>query len=89
MFPLVTRSSRKLTLFNLIGTMLDKNERVSRLIHQTFKNFIGNDLIVDIWSNDGIGTGSLKDIFSQLFSLAMKKHRTVANFGHWNQGVCQ
>lgn len=83
MLPLISRSSRKSTLFNLTRTLLDRNDRFSKLVQQGFRSFIGNDLNVEFWPDDWMGNGNLKDILPRVHALAKYKHRFVANFGHW------
>lgn len=47
---------------------------------------IGNGINVDFWRDDWTGFGSLKEVFSRIFALAVIKQGPVATFGSWNQG---
>lgn len=84
---LFNKSTRKSFLFNLGGSLLGKSHLVVVLVLQGFRMVVGNDLNVDFWTDDWIGTVSLKEAFPIIFALARIKHGSVVKFRSWNQEI--
>lgn len=85
--PIVNSSSRKSLLVNFIGSLLNRNDKVSSLVQQGFKTIIGNGLNSDFWSDDWIRRGVLKEVFPRIYELIVVQQGFVVNFGHWDQDV--
>lgn len=45
---------------NVIGSLLDRNESVSALVHGGFRHLIGNDMNLDLWADNWTCMGSLE-----------------------------
>lgn len=52
MLPIINRSTRKSSLFDLIGSMMDGNDEASSLVRQGFRPLIGNGINVDFRSDN-------------------------------------
>lgn len=52
MLPIISSSNRKSLLFNFIGLLLDRNDRVFGFLSQGFSMIIGNGFNAEFWSND-------------------------------------
>lgn len=88
LFLFFDRRSRESILVNLIGSLLDKRERVSTIVRSTFRHFIRNGLQFACWIDNWHGHGELKELFPRIFALdQINKHEPVYAFGQWNDKV--
>lgn len=87
MLPKINRANRKSTIFNVISSLLDRNDSTSLVAQQDFKTLVGNGASVYFWAGDWIDTGSLKDNFSWVYALALNKQGPVVSFGSQNHGI--
>lgn len=73
-------------MVNFIGSLLDRNERVSSLVSSEFRHLIRNGSNIDFWTDNWMGRGVLKIMFPRIFALATTKHGLISLFGHWVDG---
>lgn len=74
LFISFNRRSRRSTLINLIGSLLDRNERVSSIVRGRFRHLIGNGMYSNFWTDNWTGQGELKQFFPRIFALATDSH---------------
>lgn len=79
MLPSLNRSTRNYVLFNLIGSMLDRNSIASELVQQRFRILIGNGLNADFWSYNWTELEPFKEAFPRIFALVIAKQWVVTN----------
>lgn len=87
MLPNIDQSSKRSILFNLIGTIMERNNKVPSLIGQDFIALLGNGLNANFWNDNWIGCGSFKLISPLSLALARVKEEPVVDYKHWDQGV--
>lgn len=76
-FPYFNKSTKKSSLLNLIGPMLERNKHMSNVVQEEFKKLTWNGFNADFWVDDWICFGALKDIFPHIFALAVAKNNIV------------
>lgn len=81
------RRSSKSTLVNIIGLLLDRNEKAAALVLGGFKYLIGNGSNSDFWCDNWTDRGELKVMFPMIFALSNTKEGPISSFGEWIEGT--
>lgn len=82
-----SRRNKRSTHVNLVGSLMDNNDRVSNVICRNFKHLISNGLHLDFWTDNWKGRREMKMLFPRIYALATVKQRQVSLFSHWNEGI--
>lgn len=70
------------TLFNVLCSFLDRDDRIAFVIKHELRVLIGNGLNVAFWTDNWLGVWSLKSTYPRIFALAWVKVGLIANFGY-------
>lgn len=74
---------RRSILVNMVGSFLDRNDRVASLTRDSFMIQVGNGMNSDFWADNWTGLSELKGLFLRIVVLASIKEGSISLFGHW------